>query len=139
MTALGVAVFVVFVFASVSQVWALSISPNPPIAGQGFTITSGVGISEHIYLFTGATCSGELLDDRVVGPYGSFHVFLPSGNVGPYSVIATTTTRPVTVTEACTAFNIVVTPVPEYPYGLAILAVFMVLGYAVIKRRTRTP
>jgi hypothetical protein len=28
-------------------------------------------------------------------------------------------------------------PVPEYPLGLPILAIFMVLAYAVIKRRTK--
>jgi hypothetical protein len=28
--------------------------------------------------------------------------------------------------------------IPEYPFGLAVLAIFMVLGYGVIKRRTLT-
>jgi hypothetical protein len=30
-------------------------------------------------------------------------------------------------------------PIPEYPLGLPLLAIFMVLAYAVIKRRTRNP
>ena len=29
------------------------------------------------------------------------------------------------------------TPIPEYPYGLAVLAIFMMLAYGVIRRKTR--
>jgi hypothetical protein len=29
-------------------------------------------------------------------------------------------------------------PIPEYPVGLAILAVFMVIGYGLIRRKTTT-
>ncbi len=30
------------------------------------------------------------------------------------------------------------TPIPEYPFGLAVLAIFMMIGYGVIRRRTIT-
>jgi hypothetical protein len=30
-------------------------------------------------------------------------------------------------------------PVPEYSFGLAVLAIFMIIGYGVIRRRTRNP
>lgn len=55
MTALGVAVFVVFVFASVSQVWADTVSPNPVIADQPFSI-SGVGGGGFGSLYHGSLC-----------------------------------------------------------------------------------
>jgi len=32
-------------------------------------------------------------------------------------------------------FTVVPAAIPEYPYGLALVALFMVLGYAVMKRR----
>ena len=39
---------------------------------------------------------------------------------------------------SCILFTVVPASIPEYPYGLALLAVFMVLGYAVVKRRMTT-
>jgi hypothetical protein len=38
-----------------------------------------------------------------------------------------------------TSFNLVVDPappIPEYPFGLVVLAVFMVIAYGVIRRKT---
>jgi hypothetical protein len=32
-----------------------------------------------------------------------------------------------------------ISPIPEYPWGLALLAIFMVIGYRLIKQRTRAP
>jgi hypothetical protein len=40
--------------------------------------------------------------------------------------------------EAGIALNPLTSIIPEYPLGLPILAIFMVLGYAVIRRRTRS-
>jgi hypothetical protein len=40
-----------------------------------------------------------------------------------------------------TQFNLIVDPVPpipEYPLGLAVLAIFMLIGYGVIRRKTVT-
>ena len=34
--------------------------------------------------------------------------------------------------------TVTATPIPEYPVGLAVLAIFMIIGYAVIRRRTIT-
>jgi len=135
LTALGVAVFVVFVFASVSQVWADTLSPNPVIADQPFSI-SGVGGGGFGSLYHGSLCdnggsvtaitavfdpsSGPFTDNfgaQQAGPYSFSHDGDPSG---------------------CVPFTIVPASIPEYPYGLTILAVFMVVGCAVIKRRTKT-
>ena len=30
-----------------------------------------------------------------------------------------------------------IAPIPEYPLGLAVIAIFMIIGYGVIRRRTR--
>ncbi|MGA2627697.1 MAG: hypothetical protein ABSF63_11665 [Candidatus Bathyarchaeia archaeon] len=61
---------------------------------------------------------------------------LPTGTYCFYvfSVVSPTTNfvnDPLTVTSSAP-------PIPEYPVGLAILAVFMVIGYGLIRRKTTT-
>ncbi len=44
--------------------------------------------------------------------------------------------------SASTTFNLIVDPapaIPEYPLGLPLLAIFMIIAYGLIKRRTRNP
>jgi len=118
--------FVVFVFASVSQAWAATytFSPNPPVAGPPFSITSSFS-GDTIFVFSGSTCFGP--NHIAFGTGGS--VSVPAQPAGPYSYFASE--------QTCTTFSVVPASIPEYPYGLVLLAVFMVLGYAVIKRKTR--
>jgi hypothetical protein len=52
---LSLVLFVLFVFANVGQVWADTINPNPPIAGQPLTI-SGNGGGGFGILYAGSGC-----------------------------------------------------------------------------------
>jgi len=98
-------------------------------------------------------------------PSGASCNFVPSSGSPTYPTTLTITTSPSTpvgshligVTATCTVptsctfgvsagsnepFHLVVQaapppPIPEYPVGLVVLAVFMIIGYGVIRRRTR--
>jgi hypothetical protein len=59
---------------------------------------------------------------------GSYCVRLTSCSAEPNCGSLITITDPLTVTGV----------IPEYPLGLSVLAIFMVLAYGLIKRRTRT-
>ena len=68
---------------------------------------------------------------------GNFIQSIPTSSLSPgsYCVIVVIigipdSFDPLMVTSAAS--------IPEYPFGLAVLAIFMVLGYGVIKRRTLT-
>ena len=128
LTALGVAVFVVFVFASVGQVWAYTITPNPPIAEQPFTIAAN-SATDTVRVGLGCTGSGNILEQFDSGT-GSVTLRLSASQYG-FEIDGETD---------CALFTVEPASIPEYPnptYGLPILAILMILAYAVIKRRTR--
>jgi hypothetical protein len=140
LVALGVAVFMSFVLVNVGQVWALTITPSSPIEGQPFTISGTITTDGYVAIRDLSGCSGgvEFLQ-AITAP--SYSVAVPGLPVGTYTVSASDDSSgcvSFTVIPAVTSTTTTVTtPIPEYPYGLALLAIFMILGYAVIKRRTR--
>lgn len=129
----AVTLSVVFLFGSIGQVWALTISPNPPIAGEPFTITNSSATSgDIISVYTGSGCANSNFIPGLggsVGPSGSVSLTLSAGQYSAQGILAVNGCVNFTVSPAQS--------VPEYPYGLALVAVLMVLGYAVIKRKTR--
>jgi hypothetical protein len=105
----------------------ITFSPNSPVAGQPFTITySGGGPSGpvDVYRYSGSSCVGVPVAS---GSGNSIFVSgLPAGQYCVYFVIPL-----VVVVFTVTA------PIPEYPLGLPILAILMIIAYSVIRRRTR--
>ena len=126
---------------NVGQVLALTVNPSSPIAGQSFMITSSNSSSgDEITVRSGSGCinSASIVGGGFVGILGSLSLTLPAGQ---YSASGTTTPNgcvDFTVIPATTSTTSTTAIVPEYPYGLAILTLFMIFGYAVIKRKTRT-
>jgi hypothetical protein len=85
--------------------WALTIAPDPPIAGQPFSI-SGYGPGA-VFVFTGSGCGGSVVfqsgplrggayNVTVPGlPMGQYHVTVPE-NIGcvNFTIIPASTTAP---------------------------------------------
>jgi hypothetical protein len=117
-------VAVIVLLTNVGQVWALTITPNPPIAGEPFTITSMPGYSS-VFVFSSSDCSGGVIASSFTSP---FTLTLSAGQYSAYSGDV----------SGCVKFTVVPAAIPEYPYGLGVLAVFMVVGYGLIKRRSRS-
>ena len=92
---------------SLTPAWALTITPNPPVAGQPFNII-GYGPGA-VFVYTGSGCGGSLVflsgplrggayNVTVPGlPAGHYHLTVPE-NVGcvNFTVIPATTTAPQT-------------------------------------------
>ncbi|HUK50645.1 MAG TPA: hypothetical protein VLV18_06375 [Terriglobales bacterium] len=126
------------------DVWGLTSSP-----------LSRVG-----HLYTGSGCvSGNLVQTQaaVVNIPPVYIVQFGGESPGPHSVevdgdpdgcvnfdvlaypsSTVTVTNTVTVTQATTV-TVTISSIVEYPYGLPILAVLMILFYAITKRRTKSP
>ena len=127
----------VAVLINVGQVWAQSITPNPPIANQNFTITGTCSLSGGntycvVIVYSGPGCTGSIILSAYIQSSGPYQAPVPRQQAGVYST--QTLIQNAIVGEACLTFNIDPASIPEYPYGVGLLAVFMVLGYAVIRR-----
>ena len=124
LSGLVLVVFLVFMVVNMEQVWAVTLNPNPPVDGQPFTITSSAGPSSPLSVYGSCGCNGGC---AITAGSSPFTLTLAAGQ---YNVFDSGTSE-------CSSFTVVpAQSIPEYPYGLTILAVLMVLGYAVIKRRT---
>jgi hypothetical protein len=110
------------------------------ITGTDTCDATGSNIDANLYQGT-CPISGPLVSSAntatVSGGGFTFNYPTSSLNQGSYcfyvfSVLTLTLNNsdPLTVTSAA--------PIPEYPLGLALLALFMVLAYSVIRRKTRT-
>jgi len=119
------AVFLVFMVVNIEQVWAtVTFNPNPPVDGQPFTITSSGGPGTSLSLYGSCGCNGNCGEGSGSSPYT---LTLAAGQ---YNVLDSSD-------SSCTSFTVIPATVPEYPYGLGLVAIFMILGYAVIKRRAK--
>ena len=75
--------FAVVASISLGQVWALTISPNPPVAGQPFTVTSSNGPGTAIRLYSAycSPCEPTCVVDQGVSPAtfteapGQYYIF----------------------------------------------------------------
>ncbi len=112
---------------SVGQVWALTFNPNPPIAGQPFTVSGNTGgPSIPFGVFPTSNCAGGFIVFTTVAT-GVFTITVPGQPAGQYSISE----------NGCVNFTIVPAAVPEYPLGLGLLAILAVMGYGIVQRRTR--
>ncbi|MGP8069708.1 MAG: hypothetical protein ACLP5V_07430 [Candidatus Bathyarchaeia archaeon] len=119
--------------------FSLSPYPNPlpgPISnGNSFilTITTSLATSPATYPITCGVSS--FTEPPIIAPsFGISRVGLSSGagSLGPDSIFIQQAPLP--------TFYLIVTsatPIPEYPLGLALLAIFMIIAYGVITRKTR--
>ena len=129
--------------ANVGQVEAQStimVTPSSPTAGQSFTLSGNCDDTLcGIIVYLGGACGVSV---------GLTEVFQTDIGSGPYSVSVSgqpagsgrASVLPFHGAEVCVNFTVIpAATVPEYPYGLTLLAVLTVLGYAVIKRKTKSP
>lgn len=135
-----------------------AVSPNPAVAGQPITIsgsipTGAAGQSIYGTVFVDASvahdCSsfgaGVLrfptsgFQSLSAGLTYSFTVTVSSA--GFYCAGVTDVGPPVTDSAGATPFSVTAAttpPIPEYPYGLPLLAILTVIAYSVIRRKTST-
>ena len=130
---------------NVGNVYAVTftINPNAVTQGQSFQVSAtGLPPSQSFTVSVFADTSGRCVLPPLFVQAGKVSA---GGNVGP----VTFSSASLGIGTHCVTIDIpgvfldtgsvAVTPaaVPEYSYGLAPIAAFMVLGYAVVKRRTR--
>lgn len=121
------------VLVNVGQVSADTINPNPPMAGQPFTISGTATTGGFGSLYHGSGCSVVNSITNVFDPSpGSFIDSFPGQPAGSYSFSHEG--------DASGCVNFTVNsppPIPEYPLGLPILGILIVIGYGLVRRRTR--
>lgn len=137
--------------------YTVLISPNPVVAGQTMTVSGSTGSAgssgDHMFLeidtdlSAAHDCSGTntiiKIGPQTLGPSLTFS-FTVTLSVTPGFYCAavddvgssTTFTFPISNSDFFSV-SVMAPPIPEYPYGLPILAIFTILAYAVIKRKTR--
>lgn len=136
----------------------LNVSPNPPLPGQTVTfsgqVTPPLTSADNIEVVVssgGLTCADDirfvplavgLTPSTFSGSFtgtadsaGHYSITVAGGfAAGLYGAIALDESAG--LASVCDPFT--VTPnIPEYPFGLAVLAIFMIIAYSVIKRKTR--
>ncbi len=123
---------VVFVsLFSLTPVLALMVNPASPIAGQPFTLTGPLKLG-NVEVFTGSGCTGTVVVSMSTTTIVSYTVTVSGLPAGQYSVAVEGDS------PSCVNFTVQsAPPIPEYPLGLLILAIFMVVTYGVIRRRTQ--
>jgi hypothetical protein len=112
--------------------------------GQSVTLTSSsvtTGTPPYTYqwLAKGPTDSSY---SPIPGATSSSYTFTTSAStaVGVWSFeLRVTDSDPSIVSNAVTVTVNPAAPIPEYPLGLPLLAILMIIAYGVIKRRTRNP
>jgi hypothetical protein len=151
-------------YAAPPATMTLHISPNPALPGQAVTFSGQVtppatgADNIEVFVESGAACAAP--DIRVVwlavnlapsitpsgvptftgtaNSAGFYSITVPGGFAADtYAVVAQDTSyAAVEVSSACN-FLTVAPPIPEYPIGLPILAILMLFGYGLVRRRTR--
>ncbi len=110
-----------------------TVSPSSPIAGQPFTVnTTDAGT---VTIYTGANlCAATAVVATGTAPNpsftlaaGGYHAVDGDGDCIGFNVIPAVTSTTTTTS----------TPIPEYPLGLALLGIVMILAYGLVRRRTR--
>jgi len=121
----------------------MTITPNPVQQGQDFYVSGSFNpqttseLPYVILVYSGACRSGK----QILFATGFVE---PSGRLGPVKFSSTSLDVGTHCVEidagpdsATGSITVVPAAVPEYPTGLTILAILMILAYAVIKRRSR--
>jgi hypothetical protein len=127
-----VALVVLVSLVSLTSVLALTITPPSPTPGQPITL-SGPNVDGNVEVFTGSGCTGTLVFSSATFVASSYTVTVPGQPAGQYSASVEEDT------SSCVNFTVqAASPIPEYPFGLAVLAIFMIIAYGVTRRRTRS-
>ncbi|MGA3109230.1 MAG: hypothetical protein ABSD99_07195 [Candidatus Bathyarchaeia archaeon] len=127
---LAVLFMFLLVLVNVGPVWADTINPNPPIAGQPFTISGTATTGGFGSLYAGSGCSVVNSITNVFDPSpGSFTDSFPGQPAGSYSFSHEGDA------SGCVNFtvNSAASPIPEYPLGLPILAILTIIGYGLVR------
>jgi hypothetical protein len=129
----------------------MTISPNPAVAGQPITFsgsTSGNGASGndlYLFIFTDTSVAHDCSSTTQISTThttlsASFTFSFTATVPSPGYYCAGVDDAPgggVSIGGSFDQSFSATQPIPEYPIGLPILAIFMIFGYAVIKRKTR--
>jgi hypothetical protein len=122
----------------------LTLTPNPVAQGMNVQASGSGWPASPYYLYvkvwadnTGSCAGSPLLSisasTDASGDFGPVTIPTSSLSVGTHCVravgVAGSVIEYLTVDPAA--------PIPEYPLGLSILAIFMIIGYGVIRRKTR--
>jgi hypothetical protein len=149
-----IAVFALAVTLNSGRVYAdlagLTLNPNPVTQGTNVLATgSGFPSSENGFVLVFAdntgSCSGSTFFTSADSTDGSGNlgaVTIPTSglSVGTHCVETDGFVVVGTLTPDNAVSSLIVNqapPIPEYPIGLAVLAVFMIIAYGVIRRKTR--
>jgi len=130
---LGLAVLLV----NVKPTWAggaytITIIPSTPAPGVSFTINGKAPPTATVLsIWPGSACSGLTALDSF-SEIGVFTQVVPGLPAGQYSVLF----KELPYVLICDPFTVSAV-IPEYPFGLAVLGVFMIIAYSMIRRRTR--
>lgn len=127
--------------SNVYAVATVSVSPNPINPGTPVTLT-GSGYPANTLI--GST----IFNDNTGNCFGTQFVFqtVKTDGTGAFTLAFSTVGLTVGThcmdavidqTVATTILTVTSAAIPEYPLGLPILAIFMILAYGVIRRRTR--
>jgi len=112
------------------------ITPNPPTAGKLFVVsgTNACSGGESLVIYSGSGCVGTVVFSQPIpGATGShYSITVPGQLAGSYSTVDDGNPAD------CVNFTIDPVPIPEYPVGLSVLAIFMIIGYGLIRRKTST-
>jgi hypothetical protein len=105
--ALLLGVILVVVSTSVGQVWALTVTPVSPTAGQSFTISGTCppagGATCSVYVWSGPGCAVfQVIFVQIDIPLGPYSVTVPGQSAGSYS--AYTVNDP---SGGCTNFTVI--------------------------------
>jgi len=138
-----------------TRVWAFCLTPTTSLsastisAGTASVTLSGVdtcvspGSTITVELFSG-TCSSHSTTpistffpttSIILVHEGSFSQVIPTSSLsaGSYCVVSSDTAASPIPSDP---FAVIPAVIPEYPLGLPLVAILMMLGYAVIKRKT---
>jgi hypothetical protein len=124
-------VFVMLLAVNAASVWADTFNPNPPVPGTGFSISGTASTGGFGSLFHESSCAPSSFITAVFDPSpGSFTDSFPAQSAGPYSFSHDGDA------SGCVHFTIqAAPPIPEYPYGLPLLAILLVIAYGLVRRR----
>ena len=137
-TSLVLVVLFVLVIINVASVWADTFNPNPPVAGQAFTISGVQTAPIGAWQVSSACGAGTLYQvglDTGAAPF-TFTDSISALPAGTYYFSHQFDSTDCSSTGGFTVIN--PPPLPEYPLGLPLLAVLMILAYGVIRRRKAT-
>jgi hypothetical protein len=130
--------------------FTITLTPNSGAAGTVVTITGSepsIGApsldsscqvtSSPVDIISNPTCSVTQSGEGNYAVSGSFTV-ASEATPGSYTVTVTVTIAPEPAPYASASAPFTVPgPIPEYPLGLLVVVIFMVIAYGLIKRRTR--